>query len=121
MKASDLQARRKRRRLPGDSAARLENHIAPNYLQRKFEAEAPNRKWVADFTYIWTAEGWLFAAAVTDLSSRRIVGWSRSDTMQAKMVSDALLMALWRRGKPTSLMHHSDRAVSTPATTSSNY
>ena len=64
---------------------------------------------MADFTYIWTAEGWLYAAAVMDLYSRRIVGWSMSDTMQAKMVSDALLMALWRRGKPSSLMHHSDQ------------
>lgn len=109
MKASNLQARRKRRRLPGDSSARLENHNAPNHLQREFEAQAPNQKWVADFTYIWTAEGWLYAAAVMDLYSRRIVGWSMSDTMQAKMVSDALLMALWRRGKPTSLTHHSDQ------------
>lgn len=63
---------------------------------------------MADFTYIWTVEGWLYAAAVMDLYSRRIVGWSMSDTMQAKMVSDAFLMALWRRGKPSSLMHHSD-------------
>jgi putative transposase len=109
MKASNLQARRKRRRLPGDSSARLENHIAPNHLQREFEAQKPNQKWVADFTYIWTAEGWLYAAAVMDLYSRRIVGWSMSDTMQARMVSDALLMALWRRGKPTALMHHSDQ------------
>lgn len=109
MRASNLQARRKRRRLPGDSSARLENHIAPNYLQREFEAQEPNQKWVADFTYIWTAEGWLYAAAVMDLYSRRIVGWSMSDTMQARMVSDALLMALWRRGKPTALMHHSDQ------------
>ena len=64
---------------------------------------------MADFTYIWTAEGWLYAAAVMDLYSRRIVGWSMKGTMQAKMVSDALLMALWRRGKPSSLMHHSDQ------------
>ena len=82
---------------------------APNHLQREFEADAPNRKWVADFTYIWTAEGWLYAAAVMDMYSRRIVGWSMSDTMQARMVSDALLMALWRRGKPKALMHHSDQ------------
>ena len=59
--------------------------------------------------YIWTAEGWLYAAAVMDLNSRRIVGWSMSDTMQARMVSDALLMALWRRGKPAALMHHSEQ------------
>jgi putative transposase len=109
MKVANLQARRKRRRLPGDPASRLENHIAPNHLQREFGALEPNQKWVADFTYIWTAEGWLYAAAVMDLYSRRIVGWSMSDTMQARMVSDALLMALWRRGKPAALMHHSDQ------------
>ena len=109
MHMAKLQARQKRRRLPGDTGSRLENHIAPNHLQRDFQASGPNQKWVADFTYIWTAEGWLYAAAVMDLYSRRIVGWSMSDTMQAKMVSDALLMALWRRGKPSSLMHHSDR------------
>ncbi len=109
MKLANLQARRKRRRLPGDGATRLENHIAPNHLQREFEALEPNQKWVADFTYIWTAEGWLYAAAVMDLYSRRIVGWSMSDTMQARMVSDALLMALWRRGRPSALMHHSDQ------------
>ena len=64
MHQAQLQARRKRRRPPGDTASRLENHIAPNHLQRDFQAEAPNQKWVADFTYIWTAEGWLYAAAV---------------------------------------------------------
>jgi putative transposase len=69
---ANLQARRQRRRLPANSA-RLENYIAPNHLQREFEALEPN-KWVADFTYIWTAEGWLYAAAVMDLYSRRIVG-----------------------------------------------
>ena len=109
MSQAKLQARRKRRRLPSDNVRRLENHIAPNHLQRDFQADGPNQKWTADFTYIWTAEGWLYAAAVMDLYSRRIVGWSMSDTMQAKMVSDALLMALWRRGKPSALMHHSDQ------------
>jgi putative transposase len=109
MHQAQLQARRKRRRLPADNVSRLENHIAPNHLQRDFQADGPNQKWAADFTYIWTAEGWLYAAAVMDLYSRRVVGWSMSDTMQAKMVSDALLMALWRRGKPSALMHHSDQ------------
>ena len=109
MQRAKLQARRKRRRLPVDGTARVEHYIAPNHLQRSFEADAPNKKWVADFTYIWTAEGWLFLAAVMDLYSRRIVGWSMSDTMQARMVNDALLMALWRRGEPTDLMLHSDR------------
>ena len=78
-------------------------------LDRQFTADAPNRKWVADFTYIWTAEGWLYVAAVIDLFSRRVVGWSMSDTMTAQLVTDALIMAIWRRGKPDALLHHSDQ------------
>ncbi len=72
-------------------------------------ASAPNRKWIADFTYIWTAEGWLYVAVVIDLFSRRVVGWSMSATMTAQLVTDALVMAIWRRGKPDALLHHSDR------------
>lgn len=70
----------------------MENYITPNHLQHDFRAHSPNQKWAADFTRIWTAEGWLYAAAGMDLHSHRIVGWSTSDTMQAKMVGDALLM-----------------------------
>ena len=70
---------------------------------------APNRKWIADFTYVWTAEGWLYVAAVVDLFSRRVVGWSMSPAMTAQLVTDALVMAIWRRGKPDALLHHSDR------------
>ena len=75
----------------------------------RFHAEAPNQKWVADFTYIWTAEGWLYVAAVLDLYSRRIVGWSMQDSMTSQLVVDALMMGVWRRGKPTALLHHSDQ------------
>jgi putative transposase len=64
---------------------------------------------VADFTYIWTAEGWLYAAAALDLYSRRIVGWSMHDSMTSQLVTDALMMAVWRRGKPVQLLHHSDQ------------
>jgi putative transposase len=78
-------------------------------LDRSFEASAPNRKWIADFTYVWTAEGWLYVAAVVDLFSRRVVGWSMSAAMTAQLVTDALVMAIWRRGKPDALLHHSDR------------
>jgi putative transposase len=109
MQAAQLQARTRRRRQPGDGSQRLEHNVADNRLQREFEADEPNKKWVADFTYVWTAEGWLYVAAVMDLYSRRIVGWSMSDTMHAKMVTDALLMALWRRGRPRELLHHSDQ------------
>jgi putative transposase len=83
--------------------------IAPNVLDRQFHAPVPNSKWIADFTYIWTSEGWLYAAAVIDLFSRRVVGWSMSATMTAQLVTDALLMATWRRGKSNGLMHHSDQ------------
>jgi transposase InsO family protein len=81
--------------------------VAPNVLDRSFEA--PNRKWIADFTYVWTAEGWLYVAPVVDLFSRRVVGWSMSTAMTAQLVTDALVMAIWRRGKPDALLHHSDR------------
>jgi putative transposase len=78
-------------------------------LARSFDAPAPNRRWIADFTYVWTAEGWLYVAAVIDLFSRRVVGWSMSAAMTAQLVADALVMAMWRRGRPEALLHHSDR------------
>ena len=83
--------------------------IMPNVLDRQFIAERPNQKWVVDFTYIWTAEGWLYVAAVIDLFSRRVVGWSMNANMTAQLVTDALIMAIWRRGKPDALLHHSDQ------------
>ena len=70
-------------------------------LDRAFEASAPNQRWIADFTYIWTAEAWLYVAAVVDLFSRRVVGWAMKAEMTAQLVTDALIMAIWRRGKPT--------------------
>ncbi len=88
---------------------RPEHLIAKNLLDRLSESTAPNQRWVAGFTYIWTAEGWLFLAAVIDLLSRRVIGWSMSSTMTAQLVIDVLLMALWRRGKPSALTHHSDQ------------
>ena len=109
LRQQGLKARPRRRRLPPDLGERQTSGIAANMLDRSFEAPAPNRKWIADFTYIWTAEGWLYVAAVVDLFSRRVVGWSMSATMTAQLVTDALVMAIWRRGKPRALLHHSDR------------
>ena len=109
MRLQALKARPRRRRLPPDLGDRPVGSIAPNVLDRGFEALAPNRKWIADFTYVWTAEGWLYVAAVIDLFSRRVVGWSMSAGMTAQLVTDALVMAIWRRGKPDALLHHSDR------------
>ncbi len=68
---------------------------------RSFQAPiGRTSKWIADFTYVWTAEGWLYVAAVVDLFSRRVVGWSMKAEMTAQLVTDALVMAIWRRGKP---------------------
>ena len=92
-----LKARPRRRGLPKDDGQR--SVIAENVFDRQFSAEAPNQRWVADFTYIWTAVGWLYVAAVIDLFSRRIVGWSMSATMTAQLVTDALMMAIWRPGQ----------------------
>ena len=109
MRLNALKARPRRRRLPADIGARPVTELPANILDRQFDATAPNRKWVADFTYIWTAEGWLYVAVVLDLYSRRVVGWSMSATMTAELVTDALVMAIWRRGRPKELLHHSDR------------
>jgi putative transposase len=109
MRQQALKARPRRRRLPPDLGERQVAAVAPNVLDRSFEAPAPNRKWIADFTYVWTAEGWLYVAAVVDLFSRRVVGWSMNAAMTAQLVTDALVMAIWRRGKPDALLHHSDR------------
>jgi len=109
MQRAGIEAVRRRRRRPSDEGVRPECAIAGNVLDRQFAASAPNEKWVADFTYIDTAEGWLYLAVVLDLFSRRIVGWSMKAEMTAQLVMDALTMALWRRGRPIELLHHSDQ------------
>jgi putative transposase len=107
MRLQALRARPRRRGLPADRGER--SVLANNVLDRQFQADGPNQKWVADFTYIWTAEGWLYVAVVLDLYSRRIVGWSMQSNMTSQLVADALMMAVWRRGKPVELLHHSDQ------------
>jgi putative transposase len=109
MQRAGIQAQRRKRRRPVDEGVRPECALAANLLDRDFGATAPNQKWVADFTYVDTAEGWLYFAVVLDLFSRRIVGWSMSAQMTAQFVMDALTMALWRRGRPKELLHHSDQ------------
>ncbi len=82
---------------------------APDLLKRNFRADAPDRAWVADITYVRCYEGWLYLAIVMDLFSRKIVGWSMRDTLEAEIVSDALAMAVARRRPTTAVVHHSDR------------
>ena len=109
MRSLALRARPRRRRLPVDSGIRPTALLPANTLDRNFKADRPNAKWVADFTYVWTAEGWLYVAVVLDLFSRRIVGWSMRADMTSELVTGALMMAIWRRGRPKAVLHHSDR------------
>ena len=83
--------------------------VAPDLLKQDFRAEAPNRKWTSDITYVWTNEGWLYLAVVLDLYSRAIVGWAMNRRMTQQLVCNALTMALFRRGFPKGTILHSDR------------
>jgi transposase InsO family protein len=87
--------------------------VADNLLARDFAADAPDRKWAADVTYVPTGEGWLYVAAVIDLCTRKVVGWAMADHLRAGLCTDALDMALARRDPPpdAGLVHHSDRGV----------
>jgi len=82
---------------------------APNRLNQDFSAPAPNCKWVSDFTYIETGEGWLYLAVVLDLFSRKVIGWAMSETMDTALVEAALRMALLSRRPAPGLLHHSDQ------------
>lgn len=83
--------------------------IYTNQLNRQFNAEAPNQKWVTDITYIPTVEGWLYLAVVMDLYSRKIIGWAMSDRMKDSLVINALKMAVFRRKVRSNALLHSDR------------
>ena len=108
MRQEGIAAKTKRKfRVTTDS-----NHghpVAENVLDRRFEPEAPNRAWTTDITYLATGEGWLYLAAVEDLYSRRIVGWSMGPRIDSRLVVDALEMALAGRRPGEGLVAHSDR------------
>ncbi len=82
---------------------------APNLLQQNFASDKPNERWVADITYVSTAEGWLYVAAVLDLFSRRIVGLAMSERMTSELVKSALEQAILHRQPDEGLIHHSDK------------
>ncbi|MCC4300363.1 DDE-type integrase/transposase/recombinase, partial [Aurantimonas coralicida] len=83
--------------------------VAPNLVAQDFTAHGPDRKWGADISYIWTAEGWLYLAIVLDLFSRRVVGWATSDRLKRDLAVEALRRALVARNPAPELVHHSDR------------
>jgi putative transposase len=94
--------------LPGDPADR-----PSDLLDRCFDAAAPNRRWVADITYVRTFSGWVYTAFVMDLFARRIIGWQVADHLRSDLALDALEMAVWSRRDENlgGLVHHSDRGV----------
>ena len=100
---------RHRKRCPVTTDSRHGYAVAPNLLARQFDVEQSDMVWAGDITYLWTAEGWLYLAAVLDLHSRKVVGWAMRSRVDAALVQEALRMALGRRGPAPGLIHHSDR------------
>lgn len=82
---------------------------SPNLLEQNFTAKEPNQRWVADITYVWTLEGWLYVACILDLFSRKIVGLAMADRMKDDLVIAALEQAFLHRKPPLGLIHHSDK------------
>jgi putative transposase len=111
MRQVNIRAKTRRRFVPRTTDSTHQQPVADNALDRNFTAMAADRKWVADITYVPTAQGWLYLAAVLDLFSRKIVGWSMAAHMKTDLVRDALQMALQRRDPKQGLLHHSDRGV----------
>ena len=85
--------------------------IAPNLIGRNFSAVMRNQIWLADITYVWTDQGWLYLAAIMDLYSRRIVGWAMDDHLRTELPLAALRMAISEQKPGAGLIHHSDRGV----------
>ena len=109
MQAAGIKALSKRAFRPRTTDSNHPDPIAPNRLKSEPAPTAPNQVWVADITYIWTLEGWVYLAAVMDLFSRKIVGWSLAQTMETTLVKEALQRALASRRPAAGLFHHSDR------------
>ena len=111
MKENGIRPPRRKRRKPMTTDSRHDYGIAPNLLDRNFEITAPDTVWLADISYIPTDEGWLYLAAVKDLGTMEIVGWSMSERLKSTLCEDALKMAIRNRRPPKGLIHHSDRGV----------
>ncbi len=83
--------------------------VAPNLLKQDFSVDRPDAVWVSDITYIWTRQGWMYLAAILDLYSRKVVGWSLAERMTSSLVCDALDAAVRLRRPAPGLVFHSDR------------
>lgn len=109
MRLDHIAARRARKRIPRTTQRDPQAIPASNLLNQDFSSPAPDRKWVSDITYIATAEGWLYLAAILDLFSRRLVGWAMDEHMEASLAQQAWNMAVSQRYPSAALLHHSDQ------------
>lgn len=108
MKAAKVEVRQ-RKKFRVTTHSEHNKRVYDNVLDRNFRVERPNQVYVGDITYIWTNEGWLYLAVIIDLYSRKVVGWSMDKRMTARLVCDALTMAIWRRKPAQGLIVHSDQ------------
>ena len=108
MRLAGIQGR-VRRRFVVTTDSRHDRPVAPNALDRQFQQETSDSVWCADITYLWTLSGWVYLAAIIDLATRKIVGWSMARHMRTELVEAALLNALACRAPAARLVHHSDR------------
>jgi transposase InsO family protein len=109
MRAAGLRGRKKHARQPQTTDSRHAQPVAPNLIAERPAPTGPNQCWLTDITYLKTAEGWLYLAAILDLWSRKIVGWACAPTLHTSLVLAALTNALQRRQPTAGLLHHSDR------------
>jgi len=109
MRSEGISPQKRRKRYPVTTQRQAGVIPAPNHLNQDFSATSANQKWVSDFTYIDTAEGWLYLATILDLFSRKVVGWAMAEQMDTALVETALRMALCGRRPPANLLHHSDQ------------
>ena len=111
MNKAAIRSKVSKRYVPCTTDSNHAHPVAENVLNQEFKSDAPNEKWTTDLTYVETAEGWLYVAAVLDLYSRKVVGWSMAEHMKTELVEDALRMAVARRKPGPGVLHHSDRGT----------
>lgn len=111
MRQQGLRARQKRRFVPRTTQSRHDRPLAPNWLAQVPSPARPNQVWVADITYLATAEGWIYVAVILDACSRRVVGWALAASLEPPLVTEALQRARTHRAPAPGLLHHSDRGV----------
>lgn len=111
MRQAHLRARQKRRFVPRTTQSQHDGPIAPNWLAKVPAPDRPDQIWVADITYIATAEGWTYLAVILDACSRKVVGWAMAASLESSLVTEALKRAQQCRHPSSGLLHHSDRGV----------